>query len=676
MLTTENIEERRQLLDVHRNTLSHLLRQAAKYGGIDFSPTATANGIVDTRNEIAHIKEVLRAEDIEVPDLPDDLPSSSEQASTPTSLKRSRKSVTPRNQSTVSEPYQHNRQMFINDMRRRFKEQLAKVPKVIKLRFAERHGAVERPGEVINPYDVSRQQSAQNDVVLSAQTRLIDLYDQHNGQLLILGARGAGKTFLLYELAQELVERAASDPNAPVPVIFSLATWKSGYSFEQWMIADLSQRYGVKPQFIRQFFTSGMILPLLDGLDEIDTFEHRKKCVEVINTYRQSRDVIWPLVVTCRERDYQNLPLLKLNAALVIQPLTSAQINRYLSGDTFAPLQQALEQDAALADLANTPLLLTMMAEIYRNRAPQLPPDADQTTLHQTILSNYVTHCSTLPTNDTTLRVPMEQLRAFLAWLARGMIAHNNQQEFYIETLQSSWLPSKWWRGLSGLMFGLGIGLIFGLVIGPFMANSGEPEESFFIRIIIGLFIGLLFGMANGLVFEILFVLYPKLEGVLIGGLVHEGKVRNRANWRSFRSALVFGSLFGLINTLILNLLPTPESELSQVSLIELLFFGIICAMIGGFVVYFLGVRMYHHTIRLLIARSTPAPRNMLSWLDEAHLRGLLIRTGNGYRFYHELLERYFASYEEPGFPRVSILAEQERRPKENLIPQLQPSKG
>ena len=54
--------------------------------------------------------------------------------------------------------------------------------------------------------------------------------------------------------------------------------------------------------------------------------------------------------------------------------------------------------------------------------------------------------------------------------------------------------------------------------------------------------------------------------------------------------------------------------------------------------------------------------RSFRSSLEEARLRGALLRVG-GYRFNHALLQRHFAAHEEPGCPRVPILAETESPP-------------
>jgi Cdc6-like AAA superfamily ATPase len=52
----------------------------------------------------------------------------------------------------------------------------------------------------------------------------LQILDDAYGTLLITGAPGPGKSQVLLELTQELIERAETDRVAPVPVVFNLAS--------------------------------------------------------------------------------------------------------------------------------------------------------------------------------------------------------------------------------------------------------------------------------------------------------------------------------------------------------------------------------------------------------------------------------------------------------------------
>jgi DNA-binding XRE family transcriptional regulator len=55
-----------------------------------------------------------------------------------------------------------------------------------------------------------------------------------------------------------------------------------------------------------------------------------------------------------------------------------------------------------------------------------------------------------------------------------------------------------------------------------------------------------------------------------------------------------------------------------------------------------------HHTVRLLLAREGKLPRDMLTFLHEAHTKALLSEIGGGYQFTHPLLQAYFAHLDPP----------------------------
>ncbi len=111
-------------------------------------------------------------------------------------------------------------------------------------------------------------------------TRIPEVYDAANGQLLILGAPGSGKTTLVLELARDLLARAEQDAQQQMPVIFTLSSWAAKQQpLAEWMIEELINKYQVPRQLAHVWVETDQILPLLDGLDEVAT-ENRTKCIE------------------------------------------------------------------------------------------------------------------------------------------------------------------------------------------------------------------------------------------------------------------------------------------------------------------------------------------------------------------------------------------------------------
>lgn len=72
-------------------------------------------------------------------------------------------------------------------------------------------GLEHQPHAVAHPWSMVVQHPAQEPRLVPAQVRITTVFDDVGGELLILGAPGAGKTTVLLELARELLDRAEQD---------------------------------------------------------------------------------------------------------------------------------------------------------------------------------------------------------------------------------------------------------------------------------------------------------------------------------------------------------------------------------------------------------------------------------------------------------------------------------
>src|SRR5215218_5479969 len=214
-----------------------------------------------------------------------------------------------------------------------------------------------------------------------AGVSLGEVFDQTGGGLLILGAPGAGKTTLLLQLANELLDRAERDPDEPIPVVVSLASWaRRRQPLTAWLVDELVDGYSVPRRIARAWMAADAFVLLLDGLDEV-AGPHRVACAEAINAYRRDHGLV-PLVVCSRTYELQLLAIrLRLEEAVELQPPSDAQIDAYLghleaTGTPLADVRAALATDQELQALLRSPLLLHVLVLAYHGRpapALQLP---------------------------------------------------------------------------------------------------------------------------------------------------------------------------------------------------------------------------------------------------------------------------------------------------------------
>ncbi len=322
---------------------------------------------------------------------------------------------------------------------------------------------VERPDAVHIPFNAEVQELNQPPRKVARNTPITKVFDDLGSTLLILGAPGAGKTTLLLELARELITRAMDDERQPIPVIFNLSSWAARQlPLAVWMVDEMNTKYEVPRSVGTSWVKSNALLPLLDGLDEVRQ-DKRDACVQAINNYRQEHGLV-PLAVCSRDADYEMITArLRLDGAIIVQPLTKEQVDGYLAraGDAGSRLRSAFQSDAALWELATSPLMLRIMVLAYDGMSSTaFPAGGSLEERRRHLFGVYVDRM--FQRRGTTADYTANQTILWLAWLARKMV-QSDQSQFYIEQLQPSWLSLRTMRIYYSALVGLIGGLPWGI---------------------------------------------------------------------------------------------------------------------------------------------------------------------------------------------------------------------
>ncbi|MFE7611818.1 NACHT domain-containing protein [Streptomyces celluloflavus] len=203
-------------------------------------------------------------------------------------------------------------------------------------------------------------------------------------RLVITGAPGAGKTVLAVQLMLRLLETRTGED--PVPVRLSLASWDTDQPVDEWIARHLVDAYRLSEAAAEALVKARRVLPVLDGLDEMDTdpdpgyASRAGRAVRAFNAYQQSTGKAG-LVLTCRSRVHEALAAEGVwahDAARVeIRPCDPDSVQRFIGDRVDDParwsrVREALARDphGPLAAGLSTPWRLTLAVTVYEERLP------------------------------------------------------------------------------------------------------------------------------------------------------------------------------------------------------------------------------------------------------------------------------------------------------------------
>lgn len=136
-------------------------------------------------------------------------------------------------------------------------------------------------------------------------------------QAVVLGEPGSGKSTMLWKHAAELARDAKNDSHRPIPLLARLGDWTGDESLTAFLAASVAEIGWAAGALA----SSGRLVLLLDGLNEVPTGKRKDKAAEVRNLLASFPRVF----VSCREEDHAGNLALPLDK-LTLQPLTPARI--------------------------------------------------------------------------------------------------------------------------------------------------------------------------------------------------------------------------------------------------------------------------------------------------------------------------------------------------------------
>lgn len=271
------------------------------------------------------------------------------------------------------------------------------------------------------------------------------LFGSSAENLVIISAPGLGKTTQLAELAHGLACEALArieefdtgqrrEPPV-IPLFLSLDRYR-GQPLGDWIADEVKVAYGGVPaEVTRAWLEEGAILPLLDGLDQVPE-EHRQTCAREINKFRAR---CTGMAVTCRERDYQLARTVEATRYAELARPTRAEVQEHLAAqaEALADVRAALQDDASLWELLQSPLMLNVIEHTYAHRpATELrePGTADER--RGRIFDAYLRRmlCYRRPP-----LYPRRRTLRWLTWLARTLTARG-ESVLYLDRLDQTWL--------------------------------------------------------------------------------------------------------------------------------------------------------------------------------------------------------------------------------------------
>jgi hypothetical protein len=502
------------------------------------------------------------------------------------------------------------------------------------------------------------------------------------GRLVVLGEPGAGKTMLMVGLVLDLLARRS--PGGLVPVLAPLASWDPvSQDLHTWLGATLITNYpdlaaapppgSAGSNRFEALLAAGLILPILDGLDEIPE-SARPRAITRINAELKPGEQV---VVTSRSEQYRatvrpqdGQGVILRAAAVQLGALEFDQVAGYLrqdagpAGSSRWGFLKTLGPESPVRQALATPLMAGLARTIYNPR----PGEHAGTVQDPAELSDFPNRAAVeahlldafIPAAYrpfTAGRWTAEQAETWLVFLAGHLekttrkpdlawwelwlaIPPRSHLHSWVDSKSRPKAPARGMR-ISTRVFGraLAAGIAGGLALGILFALGGGPvgfEEELFNGLGVGLMLSLMASVGFGLV-----AMPGNVAGATTPGAV---LARDRHTAILYTVASVLAAIViavGIGVTVGWGTGPGTATDWGGVAL--MLGCGIIC----GLALSLLRTEWPSYMIvKTWLAFHRRVPWPLMDFLADAHSRGVLRQTGAVYQFRHIELQRRLAKRE------------------------------
>ncbi|MEV4822247.1 NACHT domain-containing protein [Micromonospora sp. NPDC049274] len=512
----------------------------------------------------------------------------------------------------------------------------------------------------------------------------------HRQRLVILGDAGSGKTVIATRLLLDLVKNR--DELAPVPVLLTLATWDpKRQDLNGWISGQLAVDYPAMHQKgrVERLLKAGGILPILDGLDEMP-HENRALAIASINHLGTSCS----MVLTSRPQEYRdtvrNSDVVTAAAVIELEHLAATTVCAYLRRSTHPRLEANWERvfkrmtqrpQGALARALSTPLMVSLARTNYAhadaNPSALLGSDLkSQERISSHLIESLIP--SVFPGPPLDSGCTSKEANKWLLFLAHYLRERDSLEISWWRLHEAAEKATGWtYFAIMGIIAGVFYVIEnFGLAVIYFIATMGS-SALFAFRV-----------LEHPSIVAVNFKRFPRPFAKVFAGMTCLGILKLPVMpdflvvWIYSLMGLVTGAVVGLNKSLTAPVdaarasspIATLRAE-RKVCLVSAILVGLALGIglgffggpvVGGargFAAGFLGgltSALSGHWGTFLLARLVFAARGMLpirlmSFLDDAHRRGVLRQAGARYQFRHVLLQEYLVPSLDSPIPEQSV---------------------